>query len=238
MTYSSAEVQLARQIIESSSHPKHGYSVFCIGPYGNRISFASQQQRALSLVWALHVLSILTEHSTQMSSNASSQSTKHIGVVGGGLAGLTAAAAFITKGHRCTIFEKNKVILPNLNNGTRHIHPTINFWPLEPRAPATNFPFLNWHEGTPKNIEKQIQKDIDFLRTSPLLKIREQTKVTNFSVKQDANFRDADRISLFYQNNYDENNEKRKSKEVNVDCDILVISSGYSRSKSNWSNNP
>jgi hypothetical protein len=105
---------------------------YFIGPFAKRVSFASQQYRAIDLVEALHRKGKLTPD-------------KAVAVIGAGLAGLTATAAL--RGLRCKKLHLYESIGPlHRQKTTRHrvVHPTISRWPMEPLSLTTKFPFLDW----------------------------------------------------------------------------------------------
>src|SRR4051812_41798380 len=90
---------------------------YALGCFGKMVTFYSQQRRALNLVWALFKTGRLEQGSS-------------LAVVGGGLAGLTAAAAAASKGCEVTLFEANQDILHlQRTNGSRYVHPQISYWP-------------------------------------------------------------------------------------------------------------
>jgi pyruvate/2-oxoglutarate dehydrogenase complex dihydrolipoamide dehydrogenase (E3) component len=60
-------------------------TVYCLGPFPSRVNFTSQQHRALNLVSALRVCNKFAPDDS-------------VAVIGAGLAGLSAAAAFISHG--------------------------------------------------------------------------------------------------------------------------------------------
>ncbi len=60
-------------------------NVFALGNFARQVTFASQQLRALNLVWALLRTGRLSEG-------------QHIAVVGAGLAGMTATVACLENG--------------------------------------------------------------------------------------------------------------------------------------------
>ncbi len=114
-------------------------NVFFIGPYGKRVSFASQQQRAFNTVWALYEAGKIKEGA-------------RVAVIGAGLCGLTVAAALLAKRCLVWIYESLPDVLELQSRAThRFVHPTINFWP-EPESepytrPTTRFPFFDWYES-------------------------------------------------------------------------------------------
>lgn len=113
--------------------------VYSIGPFGRRVSFASQQKRALNTVWALEHAQIIGP-------------AKRIAVIGGGLAGVMTASALLVRNCAVYLYERDSRVLSLQQQTThRYLHPTINFWPeltFYPGMelfPTTRFPFFDWH---------------------------------------------------------------------------------------------
>jgi hypothetical protein len=106
--------------------------IYSVGPFGSRVSFASQQRRALNTVWMLE------------KTKAIAPGTK-VAVIGAGLAGVMVAVALAARKCVVHLYERNPRIL-SLQSGTTHryIHPTINFWPEADPWPTTQFPFFDW----------------------------------------------------------------------------------------------
>lgn len=109
------------------------HSVYSIGPFGSRVSFASQQRRALNSVWALV-------------ESGKIQESHSVAVLGGGIAGVTIATALAARKCFVHLYEKESRVL-TLQQDTNHrlVHPTVNFWPEMPLSGTTTFPFLDWH---------------------------------------------------------------------------------------------
>lgn len=118
--------------------------IFLIGSLDSGVTIFNQQIRALNLIWALD--------SADRLSSASA-----IAVVGGGIAGLTAAMAlrkiFSLAPHSTdrtiTLFERRSVLCPLQRGcGTRWVHPHIYDWP-EPGStnPSAGLPIMNWRAG-------------------------------------------------------------------------------------------
>ncbi|HEY1722208.1 MAG TPA: FAD-dependent oxidoreductase [Magnetospirillaceae bacterium] len=107
-------------------------NVYFIGPFGRRVSFASQQRRALNTVWAL-------EEAGRISRG------ERIAVIGAGLAGITATIALAARGMRVFLYESSSDALrQQITTSHRYVHPTVNFWPEEELTSSTQFPFLDW----------------------------------------------------------------------------------------------
>ncbi|MCW3848080.1 hypothetical protein OF829_12590 [Sphingomonas sp. LB-2] len=118
----------------------HKDRLYAIGPFAERVSFASQQRRAMNLICAIH-------DEICRSGDDAGLKGKSACVVGAGLAGLTCSIALAA--FNCTnwILEASHRPL----NTTRHakhreIHPTINFWPRETVSISTELPFMNWYQ--------------------------------------------------------------------------------------------
>ncbi|MCK1574135.1 NAD(P)-binding protein [Bradyrhizobium sp. 174] len=124
-----AEIVKATQVI--SDVPVH-VLVPRLGP----VSFYSQQKRAYNLVSALRLEDKLPPGTT-------------VGVVGAGLAGVTAAAAAHMLRCDVTLFESNEARFHQQHgNHTRYIHPNVVEWPRRRWDESeTDMPFLNWSAG-------------------------------------------------------------------------------------------
>jgi tetratricopeptide (TPR) repeat protein len=82
-----------------------------------------------------------------------------VAIVGGGVAGLTSAAAGIACGADVWVFEaEHELCAIQRETDSRYIHPSINFWPEEPLQPITNWPFLNWHAASCREVIAEIER--------------------------------------------------------------------------------
>src|SRR4051812_44383619 len=135
----------AQEIIASTEVPGQS-DIFVLGAFAARLTFSAQQARAYNLIWALGETGRLGVN-------------QHLVVVGGGVAGLTVAAAASSKGCAVTLFERNSDLLAlQRGNYVRHIHPNILDWPAPASADtSTHWPFLNWSAGTVDNVIRQIE---------------------------------------------------------------------------------
>lgn len=121
--------------------------VYFLSPHERPINVLYQQRRALNLAWAL-----ATVHSEE---------TGHtVGVVGGGVAGLTCAAYLGRTGFRVTLFEKSRRLLPMFAESIRYLHPRIYDWPkpgfLEP---SSDLPLMNWRSGLACDVAEDLVKE-------------------------------------------------------------------------------
>src|SRR5438094_9504578 len=106
-------------------------SVYVCGCFERWVSIYLQAVRGFNLSWALV---------------ESGRAGRAVAVVGGGFAGLAAAAGLAQKGVQVTLFEQNRELLQTQKyNRVRSIHPHIHEWPrkgaLEPHA---GLPLLDW----------------------------------------------------------------------------------------------
>jgi hypothetical protein len=125
--------------------PRHS-GVYVLGSFARHVTIYSQQMRALNLVDALSRTGEITRG-------------VEVTVVGGGAAGVTAAAAAVLRGARVTIVEKGSHYFPiQRNAATRYLHPHVYDWPLYEGWPnRADFPFLAWDAGDAPVVFKQLQ---------------------------------------------------------------------------------
>jgi hypothetical protein len=122
--------------------------VFLIGSFERGLTVYSQQVRALNLVWAL-------------ASRPNLGTIRRIGIVGGGIAGLTAAAAVLNSFPKETevgLFEQQWDLCP-LQQGadSRWLHPRIYDWPdSESLSPTARLPILDWQAGRASDVTHRI----------------------------------------------------------------------------------
>lgn len=120
-------------------------NVYMIGPYGNRVSFQSQQIRALNLVWALW-----ENHGRDLEG-------KKVAVVGAGVTGMTAAAGLMKLNADVTIYDSRSETSIQIKDARhRFIHPNINFFPSEALSHTTDLPFMNWWADQCNNVIERI----------------------------------------------------------------------------------
>ena len=124
--------------------------MYVLGSFERRITLYSQQVRALNLVYELTAAGHLT-------------AGQHVAVIGGGAAGLTAAAALLRLGLNITLLEKQPDLLP-LQWGCekRFVHPHIYDWPaLGSLATEARLPVLGWTAGTAASVADQLRRAWD-----------------------------------------------------------------------------
>jgi len=124
----------------NSARPLSGVYVLC-GARARRITAVAQQHRAISLVEAL-----LKEGSLRRGTT--------IGIIGGGIAGCTAAYWAVCNGAAVTLYEKGPQLLDVYSKAShRYLHPGLFNWPHPGwDIQHTNLPCLNWSFNTAQNV--------------------------------------------------------------------------------------
>jgi HEAT repeat protein len=140
----SASLSPEMQIIERMRVPGRSH-IYVLGCFENRITFYTQQVRALNLVFGFR---------RGLKPDAA------IAVVGSGSGGLTAAAAAAHCGFQVSVFEQKGSILPMLARSySRWLHPHIYEWPREgSEVPAAGLPFLDWDHGRADTVVDSVRK--------------------------------------------------------------------------------
>jgi hypothetical protein len=124
-----------------------------VGTFDRRITFYSQQVRALRLVHAL-------------SRTGKLKSTDYVAVVGAGAAGVTAALGLALLGNDVTLYDPAGSILQLQSASPRLLHPHIYEWPrlgsLDNRA---GLPILDWSANNGGAVCAQLQADFQAAKT-------------------------------------------------------------------------
>ncbi|MEY9401767.1 hypothetical protein ABIF66_001696 [Bradyrhizobium japonicum] len=123
--------------------------IYVIGSMERGVTVYKQQLRTHNLIWALWEIA-----------NKTGVIPQRIAVIGGGVAGLTAAAASsqLFACSQVTLFEQRWALCP-LQQGadSRWLHPRIYDWPRGgSRAPSALLPVLNWSEGRASDVARQV----------------------------------------------------------------------------------
>ena len=135
--------------------------LYVLGCFERRVTLLSQQVRALNLVHSLRARGLLPAGSS-------------IAVIGGGVAGLTAAAGAARLGCDVTLLERGEGLL-HLFRGcyTRWLHPYLYDWPKdEASSEKAGLPLLDWRAGPADDVARQIQAAWDVLPESGRIAVR------------------------------------------------------------------
>lgn len=147
--------------------------VYFLGCFESRVTVYAQQVRALNLAGALV-------------SEGKVRPTGKIAVIGGGAAGMTAAAAFISLCpdlQKVVIFEKKPDLLHmQLQSHDRYLHPHVYDWPREGSLNSrAGLPVLDWEGGAADSVAKTLTRRFKAFRDMPNVEVRTSTAVTGIS---------------------------------------------------------
>jgi len=171
-----ADALLAQDIIDGAA-VRDRPNLFVIGSFDRRITFYSQQVRALSLVHALKELGYL-------------HADPRIAVVGGGAAGVTAAAAaaLVTRS-QVILFETANALLPlQSTTDRRRLDPHIYDWPAHYTTdPIADLPILDWESGACRTVRDDVLLGFEdiVVRLAPRLERRLRHQVTALTRTED-----------------------------------------------------
>lgn len=157
----------AELILAAAEVDGYDACVYSVGPYGIRVGFAFQQNRALNVVAALSTLGRLKDDT-------------RIAVVGAGLAGITAKLALHGLGFaQAELIEmENAAIKTQFGARHRPIHPCYNTWPIgEHFGPTTRLPFLNWFAGNAQDVAAVLRDEWKAKLTPRLNSIEYQVRL-------------------------------------------------------------
>lgn len=124
--------------------------IFVLHPKFARANFYSQQLRVLALVEAL-------ERKKHLAAGG-----RNCAIVGRGIAGLTAAAALLTRGAPVVTIDRNDAPMADYARVIhREIHPNIILWPFQKLRSMTDLPFLNWSINTASGVRSDVVRQWD-----------------------------------------------------------------------------
>ena len=117
--------------------------VYLLGCLERRVTVYSQQVRALNLIYALEQCAGL-------------QAGARIGIVGAGIAGLTAAAAALQRGFAVTLLEEKPstvLLWRQADCDKRWLHPHVYDWPQQDSLQDdAKLPVMTWTAGTARRV--------------------------------------------------------------------------------------
>lgn len=143
------------------THMRVEDGLYVLGCLERRVTLHSQQIRALNLVYSLRERHIV-------------KPGDEILVVGGGVAGLTAAAGAARLGLVVTLLERADELLHlQRNNKSRWIHPHIYDWPArESLTPDATIPVLGWKAALARDVVRQMLSTYEALPHDERTRIR------------------------------------------------------------------
>lgn len=135
-------------LLDLMSVPNHP-GLYVLGCFAPRVTFLSQQVRALNLVDALCKTGRVSSRSK-------------VAVVGAGVAGLTAAAGLAVRGVPVTLFERyaGRLMPLQRESGERWVHPHIYDWPVEQSLEKTaGLEILDWGSNKAQMVIEEIENN-------------------------------------------------------------------------------
>ena len=162
-------------LLEQYRIPGHD-GLYVIGSFDRKTSLYFQQVRALNLIWLL-------------SQSEKLQPGTSVCILGGGIAGVSAAAGLLSRGQGCvTLLEKGAELLAlQRHNHTRRIHPHLYSWPeAGAENPHAGLPLLDWQAGISADVAAGWTKEFDELRQVTGFSCRLQAAVTGLEAAETA----------------------------------------------------
>lgn len=159
------------EILSAAENPADK-GLYFLGAYHRRITFYSQQVRALRLAEALETLGLI-------------KAGDQVAVIGGGAGGSTMAAALALLGKDVTLFDPAEKMLQLQSGSSRLLHPHIYEWPqlgsLDARA---GLPILDWQSDKAGTVCDVLRGEFDKLVPS-LPNLRPKLKHDVTSLERD-----------------------------------------------------
>lgn len=145
---------LSHEDVLAASRAPSAESVYFLGPFNSRITFYSQQVRALRLAHAMDALAVVKDG-------------EKVAVIGAGAAGSTIAAALALTGKEVTLYDPADKILQLQSASSRLLHPHIYEWPklgaLDARA---GLPIMDWTADTGGEVCKALRAEFSKIKAS------------------------------------------------------------------------
>ena len=187
---------------------------YIIGVYESGITFYKQQIRALNIFDALKKAGTIPEDKKFT-----------IAVIGGGIAGLTFAAAALKSKVRVCLFERGSQTLHIQAGCTiRDIHPNIYDWPSRNFAEEhTSLPVLDWKFGNADAVVKTVKKE--FNRIVSVVKIGGADRFTEHLNVQDVNIFDQQSGKPFEIEGIIQS--VKGTNRIGVMADLIIYAIGY-----------
>jgi len=151
-----SESRITPEIIETilrTSRVKNCKDVYSLAPRGSRVGIYFQQRRATLLAAAI---------GSRLGRGVLEEC--NIGIVGGGVSGMTFLLAITREGaRRVRLYEAtNDIITTGKSAKHRLLHPNYNRWPLLGSMDVfTSLPMLNWHATSADRVTALMKKEIE-----------------------------------------------------------------------------
>jgi hypothetical protein len=182
MSEAQTGVKNLRKSILDECTPAGFVNVYVIGHRPTQLTVYAQQIRAFRLIWAL-----AEQEKEKAKGEKNPLKDKKIVVVGGGIAGVTAAAAATLHRAEVTLLEQGEELL-HLQRGchTRYLHPRLFEWPhRNARRAGAELPILNWSVGTASDVANRILADFHRIRRAARGSLQERCGVRNVRTGHD-----------------------------------------------------
>jgi FAD dependent oxidoreductase len=157
--------------------PDGTQGVFVLGCRAEQITVLSQQYRAFNLIWALFDQGLLKKGD-------------RLGIIGGGIGGLTVAVAAMLKGCDVTLVEERQELMHLQRlNFTRLLHPNLLEWPDKiSEEDSTRFPYMNWRADLANQVVEQLDSQWAALEKELRPQVRKNDPVIDMTREADGRF--------------------------------------------------
>ncbi len=194
-------------------------NLYALGIRENSVTLYSQQVRALNLIYCLYEFDKRLKEGDK------------IAVIGGGLSGITAAAAAAVLGIKVDLFEQ-RTSLCHLQGSctTRWVDPYIYDWP-EPGSnnPYAGLPLLTWRSGIVASVIDKIFKQ--FFQNFVEFDYKKISNITLYLGASAKLITMENKLQVFWDNAIiPENNKNRNkpdSRGGNKEYDTIILATGF-----------
>lgn len=183
---------------------------YIIGIFQQGITIYNQQVRAFNIFYALHHLNLINEDS-------------RICIIGGGIAGVTFAAAALNAKLKVTLLEKGEVLIPfQSESKQRPIHPHIYDYPKPgSENPNAGLPILDWDAAHADEVREKILKQFKDIE-----QIYEDRKL-NFHNHYHEHLSVKPITSIKYNEKINKYMIKGALEDSAIECDIIIYAIGF-----------
>jgi hypothetical protein len=200
---------------------------YLIGLYQPGITIYKQQVRALNIFYCLHLTGRINKDSI-------------IAVIGGGIAGVTFAAASSKSKIETHIFEKYEEYIPIQQRCKgRELHPHIYDWPLTGSTHENaDLPILNWSRGSVQTFCETVLNELKEIKASfredGSAHVQYLFEYFNCRNIESINFNTSKKKYTIKANIPKTKVTSKASKSVTVSPDVIIYAVGYGIEKSSY----